>query len=87
MSPFDDGWLLDLLAVEIRANDPRVLGEVELVDDLADTNKIARWDESELTGETTPFRHDQLEGGELVPALAPSSTTKSAGRATGFEYA
>lgn len=23
MSPYDDGWLLDLLAAEIRLNDPR----------------------------------------------------------------
>jgi hypothetical protein len=29
-SPYDDGWLLDLLAVEIRLNDPRVVSSREL---------------------------------------------------------
>jgi hypothetical protein len=31
MSPFDDGWLLDLLAVEIRLNDPRAISTRETI--------------------------------------------------------
>lgn len=87
MSPYDDGWLLDMLAIEIRANDPRVLAEVELVDDLADTNKVVRWDESEITAETSPFRKDDLEGGELLAAVASSSTANASRGLAGFEYA
>jgi hypothetical protein len=29
VSPYDDGWLLDLLAIEIRLNDPRAVSARE----------------------------------------------------------
>lgn len=31
MSPYDDGWLLDCLAIELKLNDPRTVSVREIV--------------------------------------------------------
>jgi hypothetical protein len=79
-SPYDDGWLaFDLLAIEIRLNDPRTVSERETIEHAAKSRKLEGRDQTQLATEPGTVGHDNLQRRELATARASSSSASAGG--------
>jgi len=78
-SPYDDGWLLDLLSVEICLNDPRTISERESVQHLAQAHELEGRDQPQLAPELGAVGDYDLVRRELAAARARAASSEPYG--------
>ena len=76
-SPYDDGWLLDRLADEIRLNDPRTISERQSIKYPADARELGGGDQAKVATEARMVGDNDFKRRELSSACASSSSSNA----------